>query len=148
MSEFPTFNPKVAEALIEATKHAPYTSLLGVEVVKGEPGVMRCRLPVRPELMSGVGAMHGGAIVSLVDHALSLSVYPLVEIGKWVATLEFKVSYLAPVRAEMTAIIADARVLALKRTVATVRVDVTAEPNGQLVATALGTAYVREKIAK
>ena len=92
--------------------------------------------------------MHGGAIVSLVDHSLSLAVYPLVEIGKWVATLEFKVSYLAPVRPEMTAIIADARVLALKRTVATVRVDVTAEPSGQLVATTLGTAYVREKIAK
>jgi uncharacterized protein (TIGR00369 family) len=145
-SAFPTFNARVAEALTEATKHSPYCSLLGIEVVKTEPGAIRCRLPVRDELQSGVGAMHGGAIVSLIDHALSLAVYPLVEIGKWVATLEFKVNYLAPVRPTMTAIVADARVLTLKRTVAAVRIDVTAEPNGELVATAQGTGYVREKL--
>jgi 1,4-dihydroxy-2-naphthoyl-CoA hydrolase len=142
---FPTFNPRVAEALPEYTKRSPYASLLGIEVVNVEPGAIRCRLPVREALSSGVGAMHGGAIVSLVDHALSLAVYPLVEIGKWVATLEFKVNYLAPVRPDATAIVADARVLTLKRTLAVVRVDVTVDPSGTLVASTQGTAYVREK---
>lgn len=146
MPDFPTFNEVVAKALPEATKHSPYPSLLGIEVVNVEPGFIRCRLPVREQLGSGVGAVHGGAIVSLVDHALSLAVYPLVEIGKWVATLEFKINYLAPVRPDMTAIVADARVLSLKRTLAVVKVDVTVEPTGQLVATTQGTAYVREKL--
>ena len=144
---FPTFDPRIAEALPEYTKHSPYASLLGIEVVKSEPGAIQCRLPVREALQSGVGAVHGGAIVSLVDHALSLAVYPLVEIGKWVATLEFKVNYLAPVRPDATAIIADARVLTLKRTLAVVRVDVTVAPSGQLVASTQGTAYVRDKLS-
>jgi acyl-coenzyme A thioesterase PaaI-like protein len=37
-------------------------------------------------------------------------------------------------------------VLTLKRTLAVVRVDVTVEPSGQLVASTQGTAYVREKL--
>lgn len=145
-SAFPTFDARVADALPEYTKRSPYASLLGIEVVKAEPGAITCRLPVREALTSGVGAVHGGAIVSLVDHALSLAVYPLVEIGKWVATLEFKVNYLAPVRPDASEVIADARVLTLKKRVAAVRVDVTARPSGELVATAQGTAYIREKL--
>ena len=46
-----------------------------------------------------------------------------------------------------TAIVADARVLTLKRTLAVVRVDVTVEPSGQLVASTQGTVYVRDKLA-
>jgi uncharacterized protein (TIGR00369 family) len=143
---FPTYNPKIAEAVAERTKYSPYASLLGIEVVKWEPGAITCKLPVRDALGSGVGAVHGGAIVSVVDHALSLVVYPLVEVGKWVATLEFKVNYLAPVRPDVSAIVAEARVLTLKKRVAAARIDVTVEPSGELVACAQGTAYIREKL--
>ena len=143
---FPSFNPQIAAALPEVTKHSPYAALLGIEVAKVEPGYIQCRLPVREALQSGVGAVHGGAIISLVDHALSLAVYPLVEVGKWAATLEFKVNYLAPVRPDATAMVAEARVLTLKRTLAVVRVDVIVEPSGQLVASTQGTVYVRDKL--
>jgi 1,4-dihydroxy-2-naphthoyl-CoA hydrolase len=142
---FPSFNQVVADALPEYTKRSPYASMLGIEVVDVKPGSIRCKLPVRDGLNSGVGAVHGGAIVSLVDHALSLAVYPLVEIGKWVATLEFKINYLAPVRLEPGSdIVAEARVLALKKRVAAVRVDVLVKD--QLVASAQGTGYIRDKL--
>jgi uncharacterized protein (TIGR00369 family) len=142
---FPSFNQTIADALPEYTKRSPYASLLGIEVVDVRPGSIRCKLPIRDGLQSGVGAVHGGAIVSLVDHALSLAVYPLVEIGKWVATLEFKINYLAPVRLDQGGdIVADARVLALKKRVAAVRVDVSVR--SELVASAQGTGYIRDKL--
>jgi 1,4-dihydroxy-2-naphthoyl-CoA hydrolase len=143
--EFPTFNPEIANALREATKQAPYPSLLGIEVVDFRPGAIVCRLAVDPKIMSGVGAVHGGAIVSLIDHALSLCVYPLVEIGKWVATLEFKVNYLAPVRPDAEWIEAEANVLSLKKRVAIVRIDVKTK-SGEHVASAQGTGYIRERL--
>src|SRR5690349_14563290 len=93
-----SFNSQVAEVLAEATLAAPYPSLLGIEVVEQRPGRIQCRLPVTEKLMSGVGLLHGGVLTSLIDHVLSIVVYPHVEPGKWVATLDLKVSYIAPVR--------------------------------------------------
>jgi len=144
---FPSFNPDIAKALPEYTKRSPYCALLGIEIEDVGPGTIRVSLPVSDGLHSGVGAVHGGAIVSLVDHALSLAVYPLVEIGKWVATLEYKINYLAPVKmgAEPSKIIADARVLSLKKTLAVVRADVM--HGDKLVAIAQGTDFIREKLA-
>jgi uncharacterized protein (TIGR00369 family) len=137
------FNEKVAAALVEATKHAAYPSLLGIEVIEQTPGFIRCKLPVTEKLFNGVGTMHGGALVSVVDHALSLAVYPLVEVGKWVATLEFKIDYIAPVREGE--LICEATVLSLRRALGVVRVDVRCAD--QLVATALGTVYVRDRVS-
>ncbi len=141
--EFPTFNQRVADALPEYTRMSPYASLLGIEIVETGPGRIRCRLPIHDRLNSGVGVVHGGAVVSLVDHALSLAVYPLVEVGRWVATLEFKINYLAPVKLDVGEIVADAEVLSFRKRVATVRIEVRAK--GELVASAQGTGYIREK---
>jgi uncharacterized protein (TIGR00369 family) len=141
--DFPTFNQKVADALPEYTKMSPYASLLGIEVVETTPGRIRCRLVVTEKLNSGVGLVHGGALVSLVDHALSLSVYPLVEVGRWVATLEFKINYLAPVRLDVGEVIAEAEVLSFRKRVATVRIELRAK--GEIVGSAQGTGYVRDK---
>jgi uncharacterized protein (TIGR00369 family) len=136
------YNPHVAAALPTATRFAPYPAHLGMEVVETGPGFLVAELPCTAQLFNGVGTLHGGAIVSLIDHVLSLTVYPLVEVGKWVATLEFKVSYLAPVReGKLTA---RGEVLSLRRTMATVRVDV--RNQDRLVATGLGTLYIRDKL--
>ena len=133
---------RIEQGSTQRTRDAAYPALLGIEIVEITPGRLRCRLPVADRLMSGAGAVHGGAIASLVDHAISLVVYPLVERNKWVATVELKLNYLAPVREGE--IIADAQVLALGRQVGTVRVDV--HSGEDLCATALGTVYVRERL--
>lgn len=147
MSKFASFNPEVAAALREYTARSPYGALVGIEIVEARPGGLRARLPVTEKLGSGVGAVHGGAIVSLVDHCASLAVYPLVEVGKWVATLELKVNYVSAVPAGAGgALEADAHVLELKRRVGIVRVDVrhVTDQRDELVAAAQGTVYVRD----
>lgn len=136
------YAPEVADALVQSTAAAPYSSLLGMRVVECAPGTVTCELPCRPQLDSGIGAIHGGAIASLVDHSLSLAVYPLVEKGKWVATSEFKLNYLRAAR-EGATLRATARVLSLRRSTAVARVDVALE-DGSLVAVAQGTLHVRD----
>ncbi len=144
---FPTFNADVAKVLPQYTKGSPFAGMLGIEVTESRPGGLTCRIPLTPKLGSGVGAVHGGVLVALVDHSLSLAVYPLVEVGKWVATLELKMNYLAPVPADAEGfIVAEAQVLALKKRIAVVRVDVKWE--NELVATAQGTVYVRDPLKR
>src|SRR4051812_38404973 len=118
-----SYNPKVAQALVVATRASAFPALLGLEVVEQRAGFIRCRLPVTEKLFSAVGVVHGGATVSLIDHVLSIVVYPHLEPGRWAATLDLKVSYIAPV--SQGELWADAEVTSLRRRLATVRVDVT-----------------------
>jgi 1,4-dihydroxy-2-naphthoyl-CoA hydrolase len=135
------FDPEIANALRQYTKEGGgYPALLGFDVEEVTPGRIVVALPVKPELCSVVGVVHGGAIASLVDHALSLCVYPLVERGKWVATTEFKINYLESVRDGVLRVTAE--VLSLRARLAVARAEV--ECNGKLVAHAQGTLYVRD----
>jgi uncharacterized protein (TIGR00369 family) len=138
------YNPRVAEALAAATRAAPFPSLLGFEVVEQRPGYIACKLAVADRHLNGVGLLHGGALTALIDHVLSLVVYPHVEVGKWVATLDLKVSYLAPVREGE--ILAEAQIVSLRRRIGTVRIDVKNARGGEpeLVAAAMGTVYVKD----
>lgn len=134
------FQPNVAEAL-KSYSSTGYSGLLGIEVTEVEPGRIVCTLPVRDELLSAVGMLHGGALSSLIDHTLSLAVYPLVEPGAWVATLEFKVNYLRPTKEGVLRAIG--QVISLRKELAVVRVEVM---NGEtLVAHAQGTLYVKDR---
>ncbi len=137
------FNPKVAEALKSAAKiDGHFPAHLGIEVERAEPGRIVCSLAVRPEHVTPVvGVVHGGVIAALVDHTLSIAVYPLVEVGKWVATVEFKINYLGSVRGGVVR--ATGVVERLGKRVAVVRVDV--ENDGAPVALAQGTLYVRDQ---
>jgi uncharacterized protein (TIGR00369 family) len=140
---FPSFNADVAKVLPDYTRGSPFAGLLGIEIVDSRPGELVARIPITDKLGSGVGAIHGGVLAALVDHSLSLAVYPLVEIGKWVATLEMKMNYLAPIPAGAQGfIVAETKVLTLKKRIAVARVDVSF--GQELVATATGTVYVRE----
>ncbi|MFD9887813.1 PaaI family thioesterase [Amycolatopsis sp. NPDC059027] len=92
-------------------------------------------LTVRPEFRSQFGIQHGGVVAALVDHSLGSVLLPHVEAGTWPATLEFKMNFLAPVRAGVVR--ATATILARRRSVAIVRIDV--ENDGRQVAAAQGT---------
>src|SRR5207247_1363780 len=81
---------------------APGTGLpayLGIRIVEMAPGRLVAAMDVRAELLTPFGALHGGVMAGLVDHALGCVLYPLMERGQWAATTEFKLNYLAPVRA-------------------------------------------------
>jgi 1,4-dihydroxy-2-naphthoyl-CoA hydrolase len=108
---------------------------LGIRFTEVGPGRCVAELDVGEHLLNPFGAAHGAVLASLVDHMLGSAVFPIIPRGTWPATLEFKISYLAPTRPGVLR--ATSRVLSLTRKTAVVAVD--CENDGRLVGTALGT---------
>ena len=76
----------------------PHVAALGIEVVESAPRRVVMRLPVRPELIGNpdTGALHGGAVYTLIDTACGfLAMASLPDRGP-VATLDLRVDYLRP----------------------------------------------------
>lgn len=117
------FDEKVAGGLMRAHEVATgLPAFLGVTITEITPGRLVARLPVRDELLTPFGNIHGGVMAGLVDHVLGCVLYPLMERGQWAATTEFKLNYLAPVSGGE--LVAEATVLSLTRRTAVVRVEV------------------------
>ena len=134
---YDTYDQRLADALMgpDGGLTEGLSAYLGMRMVHVGPGVAVVEVDVRPELVHRFGAAHGGVVASVVDQALGSAVFPLVPLGTWPATLEFKLNYLAAVRDGV--IRATGRMLVLRRRTAVVQVDVTND--GRPVATALGT---------
>ncbi|MEZ5323358.1 MAG: PaaI family thioesterase [Microthrixaceae bacterium] len=108
---------------------------LGIRFTAVEPGVCVAEIDVAEHLLNPFGAAHGAVMASLVDHVLGSAVFPLVPLGTWPATLEFKLNYVAPTRPGVLR--AMSRVLSLSKRTAVVAVD--CHNDGRLVGTAVGT---------
>jgi len=139
--QFEHYDARVADAMIAANeKSGGLPAFLGVKFVEFQPGHLKAEMPVRKDLLSPFGNLHGGVMAGLVDHVLGCVLYPLMSRGAWAATTEFKLNYLAPVKDGT--LIADSSVVSMTRSTAVVRVDVSNE--GRLACVAQGTLLVRE----
>lgn len=134
---YDTFDPALAELMMGADGGLGegLSDYLGMRMVHVGPGVAVVEAEVRPDLVHRFGAAHGGVVASLVDQALGSAVFPLVPLGTWPATLEFKLNYLAAARRGV--IRATGTVVSLRTRTAVVRVEV--ENEGRAIAAALGT---------
>ena len=136
---FEHFDAGVADGMLRA-KGGGLPDFLGVKFLEFTPGRLVATLPVRDELLTPFGTLHGGVMAGLVDHVLGCVLYPLMPRGQWAATTEFKLNYLAPVKAGT--VVAESMVVSFGRRAAVVRVEVT---NGeQLACVAQGTLLVSE----
>ncbi len=113
---------------------------LGIQLREFTAGRLVATMEVRPELVTPIGAVHGGVMAGFVDHCLGCVLYPLMKPGQWAATTEFKLNYLRAVRSGM--LTAESTVLAMGRRSAVVRVEVTND--GALACVAQGTLLVSE----
>ena len=138
---FEHFDAKLAERMLAAND--AITGLpryLGIRLLEFAPGRLVAEMPVRDELKTPFGNLHGGVIAGLVDHVLGVVAYPLMRRGQWAATTEFKLNYLAPV--SEGALRAESQVVSMTRTTAIVRVEVW---NGErLACIAQGTLLLRD----
>jgi len=113
---------------------------LGIRITQVGPGTMTGELTVRPELLTGIGNMHGGVLSAFCDHMLGCVCYPVMKKGQWGATTEFKINLTAPVTQGTVA--ARAEIINLSRTQAVVRIDIINE--GRRAAIAQGTVTIRD----
>ena len=133
------YDPDIAAGFLAMNDQAVGLShVLGMELEHFEPGFLRAGLDVRPELLTPMANLHGGAIAALCHHVLGCVLYPHMAKGQWAATTEFKLNYLAPVTGGR--LTAEATIVTMTRRSAVVRIDVTNAE--RLVAVAQGTCTI------
>lgn len=138
---FPHYDEDVAAGFLSNTLTASgLPGFLGIRTVEAGPGRMVAALDAREDLFNPFGSLHGGVVSALVDHSLGAVLYPVIERGRWAATTEFKLNFLAPVRGG--AVLAEAIIVSMTKRQAVVRCDVTNE--GRLIAAAQGTVTITE----
>jgi uncharacterized protein (TIGR00369 family) len=81
----------------------PYARLLQIEILEASKDGIRGSMKVRPELCTGGGILHGGAIMSLADTLGAFgAMHVLPEGGKGTTTLESKTNFLGSAKVDET----------------------------------------------
>ena len=118
----------------------PFVESIGVQFTKCAGGECISQLELKPVHHHGGGVVHGGVAFTMADSAMATGLMSALEPGKTCATIESKISYLAPaVSGLMTC---ESRVIRLGRSVAFTEAKVYCD--GKLVATARGTFAIIE----
>ena len=113
----------------------PFRRLLGMRRVYSEAGRARLQLPARDELGNVIGAVHGGAVFTLLDVVMASAAVSACNFQRTAVTLNLDSSFLAPGRGLLTA---DGELLHEADGVAWCQASVSDEA-GQIVARAQGS---------
>lgn len=132
------FNAELAEELLKNRQSYGLPDYLGIETLEVSPARMRAALKVRDQLLNPFGSLHGGVLSALVDHVLGAVLYPVIPVGSWAATTEFKLNLIKPVRTGE--LVAESRIVSLGKRSAVVVVEATNEE--RLVGLAQGTVTI------
>lgn len=106
----------------------PFMRLIGAELANVEWGVCEISLLCRDELQQQNGYLHGGVLATLVDNASGYAALSVSPPGSNVLAVEFKLNFLAPVRA--VRVRARGEVVRAGRTLIVVRAEVRGEEGG------------------
>ncbi len=92
--------PEVLRQVVEEL--IPFNKFLGVKVVSIAEGFVRLEIPFRPEFVGDAlrPALHGGVISTLADTAGGIAIWTGIDPRGRVSTIDLRVDYLRPGRAE------------------------------------------------
>ncbi len=109
--EFQSYDAHRLAEIFES--HIPFNKLLGLRCLEIADGEVRVELPYRPEHVGNpeIPALHGGAISATLDTTGGLAVWSQAGPHDRVSTIDLRVDFLRPGRAEP--LIAVARVVRL-----------------------------------
>ncbi|RPJ11607.1 MAG: PaaI family thioesterase [Deltaproteobacteria bacterium] len=128
-------NPEYTEAVARVVNESPYFALLSMEIKELRWGTCLMEVELGEKHLQPFGNVHGGAIASVVDAAAFWAVFPQVERGKGLTTVEMKLNYLSSV--QKGKLVAKGRCIKLGRTLA---LGETSVMNGAGTLVAHGTA--------
>jgi uncharacterized protein (TIGR00369 family) len=115
MSE-PKLNPQYVEAVAKIVNQSPYFSLLTMEIRDLQWGTSLLEIQLAEKHLQPFGFVHGGAIASIMDAATFWAVFPQIEKGLGLTTVEIKVNFLAPT--QKGKLVAKGRCIRLGKTLA------------------------------
>lgn len=77
----------------------PFFCLMGIQPKTWGEGKACLEMTVRPDMTNGEGWLQGGMYTSLVDEAMALAIYTLLNDGQMIATISCTTTFLRGVRA-------------------------------------------------
>jgi uncharacterized protein (TIGR00369 family) len=136
--------PEIVAWMREFYKEIPVLGLLGAVPISydTETGEVVVEYFARDEFLNIVGSVQGGILTAMLDNAMSFAVLAAMEPIYVAPSLEIKTSYMSPGPAGQ--IIGRGNLIRLGRTIAFMEGKLF-DPEGKLVATATGTAQIRER---
>ena len=122
----------------------PFFILMGIRVVETESGRATLEMRVRPDMYNGAGWMQGGLFAALVDEAMALALYTVLEGSEGIATISENTSFFRGAK-EGAVLVAEGRVIRKGRRVAFTEGEVReGGPAGQILSrTVASFAVVR-----
>jgi uncharacterized protein (TIGR00369 family) len=132
-------NPEYVKAVREGVNHCPYFHLLSMRIEELGMGTSRLEITIAGKHLQPFGMVHGGVFSSIVDAASFWAIFPLLDEGLGLTTVEMKLNYLAP--AAGGNLIALGKCLKLGKTLGLARAEVK-DHKGRLLAYGTGTMMV------
>jgi acyl-CoA thioesterase len=115
-------------------RDSPFLTTLGLRLVEDGEGRARVALPLKPAIANRKGDVHGGAIGSLIDMAMSSAIRSSLTDFRGLSTISMSVNFLAVGGGEVTA---EAVVTRLGRSTAFAVAEVR-NAEGEVIATGQG----------
>ena len=128
--------PAKEKILRKKFQKTPFAQLLGMKILKLNPGYAELGLAYQKRITQPYGFMHGGAIAALADTVAATAIHTLLDIEDKMVSIEMKVNYLAPVTKGK--IVASAKVIHKGRKTAVTDVDIK-DSEGKLCAKSIVT---------
>jgi acyl-CoA thioesterase len=98
-----------------------FIELLGLEITGRQDDGVTIECPVRPDLMNGMGVLHGGVTATVADAAMGIGLSHVLGKDRAITTVEMKINYMHPVVSGK--VVARSYVLRIGTTLSTGRVD-------------------------
>jgi len=102
----------------------PVNRHFGFSLLSLSRGVAEIAMPLKRFFLQEEGVVHGGVLTTLADTAAVYTVYPFLEDGETMSSIEFKVNFLRPVFIDDGSVTAKAKLVRRGKRVALVEVDV------------------------
>jgi uncharacterized protein (TIGR00369 family) len=131
--------PHLEEIRMTTAPSRPYYELLGIEPVEAGEGRAVVALAESPHIANSHGAVHGGAVFSLLDAACAAAARSALPPGSSAMSINLNITYLEQGHGRLTG---TGRVLRSGRTVIAAEAEAH-DARGTLVAKASGTMRVR-----
>ena len=77
----------------------PLFSHMGISVVSARSGTAEMKMPFNSELSDDAGALHTGAIITLLDTTCGLAVFSALNSMQPIATIDLRIDIISPVLA-------------------------------------------------
>src|SRR5271163_1273084 len=89
----------------------PIAALLGMSIVRVEPGEVAFGLDIGEHLYNPIGSVHGGVFCTLLDSAMGCAVHAPLDRGQAYTTLELKVNIVKALTVKTPSVVATGQVV-------------------------------------